>query len=83
MPGGGGGHHPNHALLSSTVTPNKSRGKEAENRVISTAPWLFWGGMGSLGLQESRLQQHSSQRHQMTHQPVHPSHTWATPPSLD
>lgn len=37
----------------------------------SSAPWLFWGGGGGLwGLQESRPQQHSSQRHRTTQQPV-------------
>lgn len=47
-------------------------------------PLAFLGvGVGSLGLQESRLQQHSSQRHQTTQQPVHPFHNEPPSPSLD
>lgn len=76
------GHHPNSALPS-TVTPKTSGGKEAENKVTLQPLASLGVGIGSLGLQESRLQQHSSQRHQTTQQPVHPFHNGPPSPSLD
>lgn len=77
------GHHPNNALLPSTVTPNKSRDKEAENRVISTAPWLFWGGSGVSGV--TGVKTPAAQLPKAPDNPpaCPPLHTWATPPSLD
>lgn len=78
------GHHPNNALLPSTVTPNKSRDKEAENRVISAAPWLFWGGSGVSGV--TGVKTPAAQLPKAPDNPpaCPPLHTWATPPpSLD
>lgn len=57
-------------------------GAGAEYRVILQPPGFSGVEVGSLGLQESRPQQHSFQRHQTTQQPVPTPPTLGCPPKL-